>query len=209
MAQLIIPSLLVKSQKELDYFTKRLQNVTKRIHLDVADGKFAPNKVLQFSFKLNKSFHYNAHLMIEHPLPWIKKNFSKIDLFIPHVETLLNPLQYAQWMKKNHKKIAFAILPETKVEKIKEYIKVANYILILTVHPGFYGSKYLPQELKKISLIKKINPKVKVIVDGGMNPKTIKNAKKAGADYFISGSYTTKADNPKKAIKSLMDAMKK
>ncbi len=209
MKSVIIPSLLVKNQKELDYLTKRLEKVTRRVHLDVADGKFAPNKVLQFPFKLNKNFQYNAHLMIEHPLPWIKKNIKRIDIFIPHVETILNPLQYSQWMKQKHKKIAFAILPETKAEKIKEYIKAADYILILTVHPGFYGSKYLPQELKKIIPIKKINPNVKVIVDGGMNPKTIKNAKKAGTDYFISGSYTTKAENPKKAIKSLMDAMKK
>ena len=85
MKSLIIPSLLVKSQEELNYFSKRLIKVTSRIHLDVADGKFAPNKVLQFPFKLNQNFQYNAHLIIQDPLPWIKKNLSKIDLLIPHV----------------------------------------------------------------------------------------------------------------------------
>jgi ribulose-phosphate 3-epimerase len=193
----------------LDYSSKRLQNVTKAIHLDIADGKFAPNKVLQFKFKLDQHFEYSAHLMILNPLPWIKKNLSKINLFIPHVETIDNLSSYVQFMKKNQKKIAFAILPETKISIIKEYLKAADYILVLTVHPGFYGSKYLPKELKKIPQIKKVNPKIKIIVDGGMNPKTINSAKRAGSDYFISGSYTTKAKDPKKAIKSLMDAIRK
>ena len=83
-----------------------------------------------------------------------------------------------------------------------------DYLLVLTVHPGFYGAKYLPAQLRKITQIKKINPRVKVIVDGGMNPQTIRQAAQAGADFFITGSYTTKADNPKKALKTLAKAIR-
>lgn len=204
MQQVIIPSVLAKNQQELDFYLNKLKCCTKRIHLDVVDSKFAPNKVLQFPFRLKRSFKYNAHLMIQNPLPWIKKHLKEIDLFIPHVERIDNRLEYIKLMRNHRKKIAFALLPETKVYSIKEYVKVADYILILTVHPGFYGSKYLPQELKKIPPIKKINPTIKVIVDGGINPRTIKQAKKAGADYFVSGSYTTEAEDPQNAIKSLL-----
>ena len=62
--------------------------------------------------------------------------------------------------------------------------------------------------MKKIKQIKKINPRIKIIVDGGMNPKTIQKAVKAGANLFVSGSYVTKAENPRERIKSLMNSIK-
>jgi len=86
---------------------------------------------------------------------------------------------------------------------LRPFLQDVDYILILTVHPGFYGGKYLKSELKKILPIKRINPQVKVIVDGGMNPQTLPEAIKAGADYFVSGSFVVGSDNPKKALQRL------
>ena len=80
-------------------------------------------------------------------------------------------------------------------------IKDIDYILILTVHPGFYGAKYLRGPLRKIKQIKKMNSKIKIIVDGGMKPSTIRDAR--GADFFVSGSFISKAENPKKAVREL------
>jgi ribulose-phosphate 3-epimerase len=80
-------------------------------------------------------------------------------------------------------------------------------MLLLTVHPGYYGAKFLRSPLKKIGQIKKLNSKVQVIVDGGMTPKTIGLAKKAGADLYVSGSFISKSDNPKKAIKELNSSL--
>lgn len=199
---------MAKSQKELDGDLKKLKGVVKELHLDVVDGKFAPNKTFQFPFKLKKGFDYNVHLMIKNPERWIKKNLKKINLFIPHFEEIKNVEDYISLMKKNKKKIAFALLPKTKVKQIKPYVNKIEVILILTVHPGFYGSRFMKSKLRKIKQIKKLNPKIKLIVDGGMCPDTIGKAAKAGADYFVSGSYTTKADNPKQSIRNLMKAIK-
>jgi ribulose-phosphate 3-epimerase len=146
--------------------------------------------------------------MIKNPERWVKKHLNRISLFIPHFEEVKNKERYIQLMKKRKKKVAFALLPETEVKNIKPYLKDIDYILILTVKPGFYGSKFLPKKLKKIQQIKKINPKIKIIVDGGMNDKTIAKATKTGADYFVSGSYTTKAEKPKERIKILLDSIK-
>lgn len=203
MTQLIYPSLMSKNQKELDSDLKHLKNTVKTFHLDIVDGKFAPNHSLNFNFKLSPKFKYEAHLMVKKPELWIKKHWKRIELFIPQFEELKDPLRFIHWMKQTKRKVAFAIKPETKVTKIKSYLKETDLVLVLTVHPGFYGSKFLPDCLKKIKEIKKINPKIKVMVDGGMNPNTIKPARKAGADYFVSGSYVTKADKPKDRIKNL------
>jgi len=145
--------------------------------------------------------------MIKNPEPWIKtylkKYSNKINLFLPHFEEIKSVSKYILWMRKEKQKVGFALLPRTKVSKIKPYLQHLDYILILTVHPGFYGSKFLPNELKKIVEIKKANPKIKVIVDGGMCPDTIGKAVNAGADYFVSGSFVVKAENPKNAMREL------
>ena len=78
----------------------------------------------------------------------------------------------------------------------------------MTVNPGRYGSKFLPQTLRKIKQLKKINPRLNIGVDGGINNKTIKKASNVGASIFISGSYIQKSDNPKETIKLLMSLIK-
>lgn len=203
----IFPSIMGNSQKEINYFFRKLDRAAKTLHLDVADGEFVPNKSLWFDFKLSTRFRYNAHLMIENPQKWIEKYGDKVDLCIVHEEAVKDLEKFVAWMKRNKKKVCLALKPETKISSIKKYLSVIDYILILTVNPGFYGGKYLKYPLQKIPVIKRINPKIKVIVDGGINPKTIKDAVNAGADFVVSGSFTTKADNPKKALKLLREAM--
>ncbi|MDP3734756.1 MAG: hypothetical protein Q8R37_06000 [Nanoarchaeota archaeon] len=201
MVQRIFPSVMAKNQQELASFWKRLAGVAKTVHLDIADGAFVPNKSLWFRFQLSPHFKYAAHLMIQHPEQWITKNGSKVDLCIVHWETINNVEAFIDWMRQRKKKIAFALNPETNVRKIKPYLNDIDYILVLTVHPGFYGGRYLKTPLKKIKQIKKINPRMKIIVDGGMNPVRVKDAVRAGADYVVSGSFITKAENPKERMK--------
>ena len=206
MKSKIFPSVVAKNQKELSERLRKLEGVSRELHLDIVDGKFAPNHSLDFNFKLNKKFKYNAHLMINDPEKWIKKYGEKVEFYIVHFEALKDVASYIGETKKRKKKVAIALLPETKVKTIKTYLNNIDVILVLTVHPGFYESKYIAKNLK-IRKIKKLNPKVKVLVDGHMNPKTIKGARKAGADWFVSGSFIQKSEDAKKAVKELKGAI--
>ncbi|MBI2112530.1 hypothetical protein HYT52_03280 [Candidatus Woesearchaeota archaeon] len=202
----IWPSIVAKNQVELNALLKKLRGVSKILHLDIVDGNFAPNYSLDFNFKLSHNFNYVAHLMIKHPEEWIKRYGAKVKWYIPHLEALSDIKAYIKSQKDLKKKVSLAILPETKIKIIKPFLLDIDYLLILTVHPGFYGSKYLIRNWK-IKRIKRLNHSMKIIVDGGMNPKTIVAAKKAGADYFISGSYISKADNPKERMKELKQSL--
>lgn len=208
MKKLIIPSIMAKSQKELDDFFHRLRGVAPVLHLDIADGKCVPTRVLDFPFRLSRSFRYHAHLMVKQPEKWIRRSRYRIDLYISPIEEVENPLKYIQLMRKRKQKVAFSLRPETPATVLYPYLSQIDYVLILTVHPGFYGARYLKTPLRKIPLFKYHNPRVTVIVDGGMNPQTIRQAAKAGADWFITGSYTTKAKDSKKAIKTLQQALR-
>ena len=201
----IIPSVMGKSQKEINHLFKHYSGA-KELHLDIADGKFVPNKSLWFPFKLSSKFKYSAHLMVNNPITWIKKNGKRVDLCIASFESI-NPEKYLAFCKQRKIKVAFALKPETKVTSIKPFIKEIDAILILTVHPGFYGAKFLQAPLKKMGQIRKLTPKIKIYVDGGMKPATIHLAK--AADYIISGSYLAKSENFKKAMKELKTYSKK
>jgi len=199
----IWPSVMSKNQKGLSSYLKELKGVAKTLHLDIVDGKFADSKAMWFPFKLSRNFTYNAHLMIKNPEKWIQKNIKKKYLFIPHFEELKNVDEYIKWMRKEKKKIAFAIKPETKIKELKPYLNKVDYILVLTVHPGYYGSPFLPKNLRKIKQIKKINPKIKIIVDGGVKDRTIQKIKKYNPDILITGSYIKDSANKKAAINYL------
>ncbi len=199
---------MARSQKELDALLAKLNGVAQILHLDVVDGKFAPSHSLDFNFKLPRTFRYNAHLMIKNPEKWIAKHGNKIKLAIPQVEEVKNIKKYIRYLGNKKKKIAFALNPETTVKAITPYMDNIDSILLLTVHPGFYGSPFLKAPLRKIKQIKKINPRIKIIVDGHMNPKTIGLAKKAGADLFVSGSFVSQSTNPRKALAQLKAALR-
>jgi len=196
---------MAKNQNELDTGLNKLKGLVKTVHLDIVDGKFAKNKVMMFPFTLKKEFMYMAHLMVKDPEKWIEKNGTKVDVYIPHFEEVKDITTYIKKTKKQKGKVAFALLPGTNVKKIGPYLKSIDYVLVLTVHPGFYGGRYLSSNLRKITEIKKINPKTKVIVDGGMNPVRVKNAVMRGADYIVSGNYVMKGDTVQEGLRKLRE----
>ncbi len=208
MAQQIFPSVMAKNQKELNQLLKKLHGVAKTLHLDIVDGKFAPSFSLHFPFKLSKKFNYNAHLMVKKPEVWITKYGHKVNKCIVQLEEIKDVKKYLEFCKQHNNKPCFALKPETKIDMLKPFIKKIHTILILTVKPGFYGSPYQKKPLQKIKQLKKLHPKIKIIVDGHMNPTTILDAKKAGADYYVSGSFVTKSDDSTKAIKELKKKLK-
>ncbi len=208
----IIPSLIAKNQKELDKRFDKVKNYFKIFHLDIMDGKFVKNKSLLFDFIFsNRKFKYETHLMINNPREWIKKNWKKSDLIIFHVESLKNEVEVKEiikLIKSKKRKVGIAINPETKVNKIISYLNLVDKILIMSVNPGRYGSKFLPNVLNKIKEIKKLNSKLKISIDGGINDKTILKILKLGIDSFVVGSYLQKSKNIKKDVLGLKEILK-
>lgn len=209
MIHRIFPSIMAKNQQELEVLLQKLKGVARTLHLDVVDGKFAPSHSLDFSFKLPQCFHYHAHLMIKNPERWVKKNGHRVQLCIPQWNEVKDKQSYISRMRRKGQKIAFALNPETSAEDAMPYLNDIDYLLILTVHPGFYGGRFLQRPLHKIKKIKQLHPRVKVIVDGHMNPQTILLAQKAGADFVVSGSFVSKSDNPRRAMRELAATVKK
>jgi ribulose-phosphate 3-epimerase len=208
----VIPSIIAKSQKELVDKIERVWEFADNIHLDIMDGVFVSDVSLNFDFKLpqrgslDKNLFFEAHLMLQNPWKWIKQNWEKVDTILAPIESSKNHLEIINFLK-GKREFGFALNPETPLEEVVEYLDQIDRILIMTVNPGFYGSTFLPEVLEKVRDLRKLKPSLNIEVDGGINQKTIKLARNAGANLLVSGSYIMYSKDAKESFNNLWQAL--
>ncbi|MBI2140456.1 ribulose-phosphate 3-epimerase [Candidatus Woesearchaeota archaeon] len=209
MQKNIIPAIIAKSQAELNFAFARVRNFANMVQLDVMDGKFVPNVSFQFPWKLPKTdIILEAHLMVEHPLRWIRVHGKKVDTILFHNDCSDDIEAVLAEIRKHGKRSGLVINPEVPVSSIEKYFGNIDEVLVMTVHPGFYGSPFLPETLSKVRELRKLLPGVNIEVDGGITDKTINKTADAGANYFVSGSFIMKSENPRSSFIKLNNLVK-
>ena len=167
------------------------------VHLDVMDGVFVPN--ISFgphfisSVRLHSKKVFDVHLMVKNPYPYICDFVNcGADIVTVHIEAK-NAMKSLKLLKNLNKKCGIVINPETSYKKVRRFLGIVDVVMVMTVHPGFGGQKFMEDQLLKISniatMIKKCGRDILLEVDGGINDKTLKMAKKSGANAFVVGSY--------------------
>jgi len=213
----ISPSILSADFSQLGNEIKRLEDGgADMIHVDVMDGHFVPNltigppviKALRNYTKLP----FDVHLMIA-PVHKYIKNYAEAgaDIITIHPEATDNLKESINHIKELEKKVGVSLNPNTKIDVIKEFLNEINLVLIMSVHPGFGGQKFMPEVLQKIKELKKIkdqqNLNFDIEVDGGINFDNSKLAIEAGANILVSGTTIFKNNNGN--IKKNIDTLKK
>lgn len=200
----IIPAIIAKSQEELRGLINKVKDFASVFQLDIMDGKFVPNKSIDFEFQLPEtSCKAEAHLMIANPAAWINKHAEKVGTILVHVESCKDLQGVVELVKSKQCSVGFVLNPETPVERIRPYLDEIDQVLIMTVKPGFYGSKFLPEALDKVREVRNLMPEIDIEVDGGIDNNTIGSVAQAGANLFVSGSYIMKSENPREAFNTL------
>lgn len=198
----IIPALIAETQKKLEERFNKVANYTSWFHIDVMDGKFVESKSNWFDFKLPSTHKYEIHLMVDNPLEWVIKNYSKGDVIIANWERLDNPKEFIDFLISKNKTKAFGINPETPLKAIFPYLKIIDRILILCVNPGRYGAPFITDSLKKIrDLREKFDNEIEV--DGNQNLETIPKTLQAGANVLAVGSYIQNSSDTQMTINHL------
>ena len=203
----IIPTIIARRQKEIDIILNKLGKYFRHFQIDVMDGKFVENRSNFFNIKLPEEYSYEAHLMVNNPEDYIKKNYKKFSVIIADYEKVKNPLELIKFVRSKNKKIGFALNPETSLMFVMPYLKYLDRILLLTAHPGSYGAQFIPEILGKIKMLR-MDFKKDIEVDGHMNPDNIKLCKKYGANLFAVGSYLHDSHNIEISSKELKAAIK-
>jgi ribulose-phosphate 3-epimerase len=203
MKPLIVPAIIAESQEELDSMLERLNGMVERVMLDVMDGKFVPNRSLDFDFKLPEGFEYEVHMMAVDPLERLSTMAGKVDIAILHVETLTDIRAAIEGVRELGLQLTLALNPGTEVDVIEPYLNEVDGVLVMTVDPGAYGGRYIPEALEKVRRIREMDGKIPIEVDGGMNVENSRAAREAGANVIASGSFILKSEDVEKAVEAL------
>ena len=206
--QKVIPAILTSDSKELKEKLELFKGESQWMHIDVMDGKFVPNTSASL-FALEDAsefFNLEIHLMVQNPAAYLedcREIGAKRVVF--HAETVENISAFLEKAQQFEFQTAVALNPETAISPFPE---VLRNVLLMAIHPGFQGQKFLPLVLQKIADTKKLSPQLIVGVDGGVKKENIQSVFQAGADYAVVGSGVMEAEDPVVAFKALEEMVK-
>ncbi len=213
--KLIAPSILSADFSKLG---EEIQSVEQGgadwIHVDVMDGHFVPNitmgPIIVQAVRSVTSLPIDVHLMIENPERYILDFAKSGATFISvQVEVCMHLNRTLQIIKETGARSGVVLNPSTPIHSVDWVLENIDFVLIMSVNPGFGGQSFIPNSIKKIrALHQKIQEKgtpVLIEVDGGVNEKNIREISQAGADVFVAGSAIFGSGDYARTIKSFRE----
>ncbi len=212
----IAPSILSANFAHLEDEIRAVeQGGASIIHFDVMDGRFVPNitvglPVLKSVRKVTK-LKIDCHLMIVEPsryaVEFVKAGADMVSVHVEadhHLHRTLAQIRQAGAMA------GIAINPATSLATLEEALPFADFVLLMSVNPGFGGQNFIPASLDKLRRLKrmiderKLNTKIEI--DGGIGKENILKVVEAGAEIIVAGSAIFDNENPTHAVRELLDA---
>lgn len=215
---MIAPSLLSANFANLEKDIQMLNtSEADWLHLDIMDGVFVPNisfglPVVSAVKKLSNK-PLDVHLMIVKPENYFEA-FAQAgaDYISFHIEASTHVHRSIQLLKKLGVKAGIVLNPHTPISLLEDVIEDLDYVLLMSVNPGYGGQKFIEKTFKKIEklklLIQESGSKALIQVDGGVNTENAQALYKAGADVLVAGNAVFSAENPTAAISKIRNANK-
>ena len=188
------------------------------LHVDVMDGHFVPNLTIGLpvveSLKATTSMHLDVHLMIQnadvYAGSFVEAGASSVSVHLeacPHLHRTLHQIR-------DRGALAGVVLnPGTSESLLRPILSDADFILLMSVNPGFGGQKFIPATVEKIRRLKRImeeeNTHLPIQVDGGITPETLPACAAAGATHFVAGSAVFRRGDYSEAIRALRNSVYK
>ncbi len=201
---ILAPSMLSADFKELGKEIQTIEeNGAEYLHFDVMDGIFVPS--ISFGIPVLESIRpatkmvCDAHLMITEPIRYVEA-FAKAgaDLITIHLEACEDVDATIAKIREFGLKVGISICPDTPVSDLEKYVDKVDMVLIMSVHPGFGGQKFIPTSLDKIRELKAMLVEkeldVDIQVDGGIYTTNVAEVIEAGANIIVAGSAVFKGD---------------
>jgi ribulose-phosphate 3-epimerase len=185
------------------------------LHVDVMDGRFVPNITIGLpvvkAISRATQLPIDAHLMIVEPGRYAKQfveaGARMVSVHIeadPHIHRTLSSIRAAGALA------GIAVNPATSLSALDEAVRFADYVLIMSVNPGFGGQEFIAASLDKVRRLRKMiderGLKVRIEVDGGIDSDNVAEVAGAGAEIIVSGSAIFGAPDPATALRELREA---
>lgn len=183
------------------------------LHIDVMDGHFAPNltmgqDMIRALRKHLPDTYLDVHMMVQKPGDYID-SFADAgaNLLSFHLEADVDPGELIHAIHDRGMAAGMVVNPLIPPDGLKVFLNMLDLVLVMSVHPGRSGQKFMPEVLDKTRWIKEnIGPQTRLEIDGGINPKTAPKAVAAGVDVLVSASAIFGADDRAAAIERLHGA---
>ena len=215
--KLIAPSILSADFSRLGDEIRSVEEAgADWIHVDVMDGHFVPNitmgpQIVKAAKRVT-SLPLDVHLMIENPDQYIP-DFAEAGAYLisVQVEACVHLNRTIQMIREYDVQPGVVLNPSTPLSSIEWVLDDVDFVLIMSVNPGFGGQSFIPGSLEKIralrALINQLGLPTLIQVDGGVNNNTIAQVCEAGADVFVAGSAIFNSENYQQAIDVLKSKM--
>lgn len=202
----IVPSILTDNKQDYRTQVEKINVFTRRVQIDVTDGKFAPTQTLDVTnVWWPKNWQADLHLMVTNP----SENLDTVlklnpSLCILHAEASEDLMPTFQALKSAGIKVGVALLPSTFPGNVKQYIEAADHVLIFAGQLGMQGSPADLMQMEKIALVRNMKPEVEIGWDGGANMSNVRALAHADLDVINVGSVIALADNPAEVFQELV-----
>lgn len=213
-SQKIAPSILSADFSRLAEHIEMVASEADLLHVDVMDGHFVPNLTIGppvvASLRAQTKLFLDCHLMVDNPGVLLEA-FAEAgaDRCIVHIE-LGDPRPLFAELRERGVGVGLTLNPETSVDTVLPYLAEIDLLLIMSVHPGFGGQKFIPESLDKVRAARAViddgNLPVEIEIDGGIQDQTAPLAAAAGVDILVAGSAIFHADDPLAAARGIRAA---
>ncbi|MCL4783140.1 MAG: ribulose-phosphate 3-epimerase [Bryobacterales bacterium] len=210
---LVLPSILSADFARLGEEIGRMEsNGAKMLHLDVMDGHFVPNLTIGppvvASIRKATRLTLDVHLMITNPddhiLAFLEAGADQISVHqevTPHLDRTVRAIQ------SEGARAGVVINPATPVSLLEEIVEIADYVLVMSVNPGFGGQRFIPRSLEKIRMLREWRQArglgFQIEVDGGVSISNVGALVNAGCDWLVAGSAIFHAADPGEAFATM------
>lgn len=215
MSKLLCPSMMCADFGNLKQDTIDLDKAgTDIFHIDFMDGDFVPNYGMGLQdFELIRSVTdklVDVHLMVNNPGKYVEK-FADMgaDIIYVHPESEIQIARTLDVIRKKGKKAGIALNPGTSVSMVKELLPIVDYVMVMTVNPGFAGQKFLDYTVDKIEELVTLSSvhNFEVMVDGAISPDKVLELSEKGVTGFILG--TSSLFGKEKSYKEIFNNLRK
>lgn len=185
----------------------------KVLHVDVMDGQFVPNITIGLpvvrSIRKSTDMTIDTHLMIENPGQYAAK-FAEVgaDMVSIHVEADRHLHRTLRSIRDAGAKAGVAVNPATSLVALEEVLPYADFILLMSVNPGFGGQSFIPTSVEKLRRLRRMiddrRLETAIEIDGGIDAENIATVVESGAEIIVAGSAVFGGGEPEAAVKNLI-----
>ena len=204
----LAPSLLNADFGDLRKAVSYVEGIADAIHLDVMDGNFVPNitfgPLVVRAVREITGLPLDVHLMIAHPAEYVEDFVGAgADWVSFHAEVTRHPGEILGLIRSHSRRAGVAINPQTPSERLFDYLELVDFVLVMTVMPGFGGQAMIPEALRKVEELKREAERqgleLEIEVDGGVKTENLETVLEAGTDIVVVGSSIYNAPDPRQA----------